>query len=695
VPRQSPIERYRNIGIMAHIDAGKTTTTERVLYYTGRSHKMGEVHEGAATMDWMEQEQERGITITSAATFCQWMVDGEQYYINIIDTPGHVDFTIEVERSLRVLDGAVAVFDAVNGVEPQSETVWRQGDKYHVPRMGFINKMDRIGADFEMSVESMRKRLGANPVAVQIPIGAEDRFLGMVDLVRMRGILFHDETLGAKFDVVDIPPELQAKAEAAREKMLDVISQYDDALTEKILEGGEVTPKDIEHSIRSGTCAGHFTPVLCGSAFKNKGVQQLLDAVVKYLPSPLDVPPVTGISPDGEKQLTRKTGDDEPLAALSFKVMTDPYVGQLTFFRVYSGKVSQGMQVLNPAKGKKERIGRIMRMHANKREEVKEVYAGDIAAGIGLDATTGDTLCDPDKPIVLERMEFPEPVIDIAVEPKTKADYERMGIALQKLAQEDPSFRVHTDEESNQTIISGMGELHLEIIVDRMQREFKVASNVGKPQVAYRETVTAGAEIEHKYVKQTGGRGQYAHVILKIEPLPPGSGFEFENKVVGGNIPREFIPAVQKGVQEALSTGVLAGYPLVDLRVQLIDGSYHEVDSSEMAFKICASMALKDGVKKGKPVLLEPVMKVEVVVPSEYMGDVMGDLNSRRGRIKGMEERSGAQVINADVPLSEMFGYSTTLRSMTQGRATYTMQFSHYERVPSTLSEELMARKAG
>jgi elongation factor G len=695
VPRQYPLERYRNIGIMAHIDAGKTTTTERVLFYTGRSHKMGEVHEGAATMDWMEQEQERGITITSAATFCQWRVNDEDHYINIIDTPGHVDFTIEVERSLRVLDGAIAVFDAVNGVEPQSETVWRQADKYHVPRMGFINKMDRVGADFEKSVESMRTRLKARPLALQIPIGNEDQFKGMVDLVHMRGIVFHDETLGAKYDVVEIPAELRAKAEQAREKMLDVISEFDDALTEKILEGHALEPREIERSIRAGTLGGHFCPVLLGSAFKNKGVQQLLDGVVKYLPSPLDVPPIKGTNLDGDKALVRTTSDDQPLAALAFKVMTDPYVGQLTYFRVYSGKVTQGMQVLNPSKGKKERVGRIMRMHANKREEVSEVYAGDIAAGIGLHANTGDSLCDPTHPIVLERMEFPDPVIDIAVEPKTKADYEKMGMALQRLAQEDPSFRVHTDEESNQTIISGMGELHLEIIVDRLQREFKVASSVGKPQVAYRETVTVATEIETRYVKQTGGRGQFAHTVMRIEPLPPGSGFQFENKVVGGNIPREFIPAVQKGLQEALNTGVLAGYPLVDLKVVLEDGSYHEVDSSEMAFKICASMGLKDGVKKGKPVLLEPFMKVEVVVPTEYMGDVMGDLNSRRGRIKGMEERSGAQVINADVPLAEMFGYSTTLRSMTQGRATYTMQFSHYERVPVAVSEELMARKAG
>ena len=693
--RQHPLEKYRNIGIMAHIDAGKTTTTERILYYTGRSHKMGEVHEGAATMDWMEQEQERGITITSAATFCQWNVDNQEFYINIIDTPGHVDFTIEVERSLRVLDGAIAVFDAVNGVEPQSETVWRQADKYKVPRMGFINKMDRVGADFEKSVESMHDRLKARPVALQVPIGAEDKFKGMVDLVRMQGIIFNDETLGAEFDMVEIPADLRAGAEKAREKMLDIVSEVDDDLTEKILEGREILPEDIERAIRTGTVSGRFCPVLCGSAFKNKGVQQLLDGVVKYLPSPLDVPPINGLSPDGKNQLFRKTDDKEPFSALAFKVMTDPYVGQLTYFRVYSGQVSQGMQVVNPARGKKERVGRIMRMHANKREEVSEVYAGDIAAGIGLNANTGDTFCDPSHPIVLERMEFPEPVIDIAVEPKTKADYERMGVALQRLAQEDPSFRVHTDEESNQTIISGMGELHLEIIVDRLQREFKVSSNVGKPQVAYRETLTAASEINNKYVKQTGGRGQYAHTIIKVEPLPSGSGFEFENKVVGGNIPKEYIPAVEKGLNEALSSGVLAGFPLVDLKVTLVDGSYHDVDSSEIAFKICASMALKDAVKKGKPVLLEPFMKVEVVVPTEYMGDVMGDLSSRRGHIKGMEERSGAQVINSDVPLAEMFGYSTVLRSMTQGRATFTMQFSHYEKVPGSVSEELLARKAG
>ena len=695
MPRQHPIDHYRNIGIMAHIDAGKTTTTERVLFYTGRSHKMGEVHEGAATMDWMEQEQERGITITSAATFCQWEVDGEEYFINIIDTPGHVDFTIEVERSLRVLDGVIAIFDAVNGVEPQSETVWRQADKYNVPRMGFINKMDRVGADFDKSVESMRERLKAKPVGLQIPIGIEDKFKGMIDLVRMKGIVFQEETLGAKFDVGEIPAELREAAEQARLKMLDLISVVDDDLTEKILEGREIAPEDIERAIRTGTIGGHFVPVLLGSAFKNKGVQQLLDSVVKYLPSPLDVPPIKGLSPDGKTTIERKTSDDEPFSALSFKVMSDPYVGQLTYFRVYSGKIAQGMQVFNPAKGKKERVGRIMRMHANKREEVSEVYAGDIAAGIGLHANTGDTFCDPNHIIVLEKMDFPEPVIDIALEPKTKADYEKMGTALQRLTQEDPSFRVHTDEETNQTIISGMGELHLEIIVDRLRREFKVSSSVGKPQVAYRETVTRPIEVNNKYVKQTGGRGQYAHTVIKVEPLAPGSGFEFENKIVGGNIPREYIPAVEKGLREALSSGVMAGYPVVDLRVTLEDGSYHDVDSSEIAFKICASMALKDAMRRGRPVLLEPFMKVEVVVPTDYMGEVMGDLNSRRGHIKGMEERSGAQVIGADVPLGEMFGYSTVLRSMSQGRATFTMQFSHYEKVPGSVSDELLARKAG
>jgi elongation factor G len=695
VPRNYPLDKLRNIGIMAHIDAGKTTTTERILYYTGRSHKMGEVHEGAATMDWMEQEQERGITITSAATFCQWDVRGVTHYINILDTPGHVDFTIEVERSLRVLDGAVAVFDAVNGVEPQSETVWRQADKYGVPRIGFINKMDRVGADFAFSVGTMRERLNAHPVPIQIPIGVEDKFRGMVDLIAMKAITFKDETLGAQFDVAEIPAELKATAEKAREAMLDEVSKHDDAITEKLLEGKELTEQEIEAAIRKGTIAGHYTPVLCGAAFKNKGVQQLLDAVVKYLPSPLDIPPVKGTSLKGEP-MTRKASDSEPFSALAFKVMTDPYVGQLTFFRVYSGMVAQGMMVLNPGKGKKERIGRIVRMHANKREEISEVYTGGIAACIGLSNTfTGDTLCDPDKPIVLEKMEFPEPVIDIAVEPKTKADYEKMGLALQKLAAEDPSFRVHTDPESNQTIISGMGELHLEIIVDRMKREFKVDCNVGKPQVAYRETITVPAEVNTKYVKQTGGRGQYAHTVISVEPLPPGSGLEFESKIVGGSVPKEYIPAVEKGVTEAMNNGVLAGYPMVDIRASLLDGSYHEVDSNEMAFKICASMAVKDAVAKAKPILLEPIMSVEVVVPIDFMGDVIGDLNSRRGKVKGMQERSGAQVISAEVPLSEMFGYSTALRSMSQGRATYTMQFSHYERVPGAVSEEVLARKAG
>ena len=696
MPRNNPIERYRNIGIMAHIDAGKTTTTERILYYTGRSYKIGEVHDGAATMDWMEQEQERGITITSAATFCTWEVSNQDYFINIIDTPGHVDFTIEVERSLRVLDGAVAVFDSVNGVEPQSETVWRQADKYRVPRLAFMNKMDRVGADFDKAMKTMETRLKARPVPLQIPIGAEDKFTGMVDLIRMEAITFKDESLGAEYTISEIPEYLLEKAEAAREQMLDVLSESDDGLTETILEGREVTAEALYASIRTGTIGRFYTPVLCGSAFKNKGVQQLLDAVVRFMPSPLDVPSISGVEPKSDKPASRNTDDTAPFSALAFKVMTDPYVGHLTFFRVYSGSVKQGMSVMNPLRGKRERVGRLMRMHANKREEISEVFAGDIAAGIGLSNTgTGDTLCDPDHPIFLEKMEFPDPVIDIAVEPKTKADFERMGTALQKLAQEDPSFRVHTDEETNQTIISGMGELHLEIIVDRMQREFKVESNVGRPQVAYRETITSLSEVNTKYVKQTGGRGQYAHTVISVEPLPPGGGFEFESRIVGGNIPREYIPAVEKGVNEAMQSGILAGYPLVDVKVVLLDGSYHDVDSSEMAFKICASISMKDAVRKGKPVLLEPVMSVEVVVPSEYMGDVMGDISSRRGKIKGMEERSGAQVVDSDVPLAEMFGYSTDLRSMTQGRATYTMQFSHYEKVPVAVSEELVTRKAG
>ncbi len=694
MPRQYPLERYRNIGIMAHIDAGKTTTTERILYYTGRSHKMGEVHDGASTMDWMEQEQERGITITSAATFCQWQIDKENYYINIIDTPGHVDFTIEVERSLRVLDGAVAVFDAVNGVEPQSETVWRQADKYNVPRICFINKMDRVGSDFDHSIKTIRERLNARPLALQIPIGSEALFQGMVNLVTMKAIYFIDDTLGAKFEVKDVPSDLKDAAEEARECMLDAVSEFDDALTEKILEEKPLESAEIERAIRKATLSGKITPVLCGSAFKNKGVQMLLDAVVKYLPSPIDVGDVVGEDAKGEKA-NRPPQDDAPLSALAFKVMTDPYVGQLTFLRVYSGVLQQGMRTFNSTRQKKDRVGRIMRMHANKREEVREIYAGDIAAAIGLSsANTGDTLSSVEQPILLEKIEFPAPVIDVALEPKTKADYEKMSVALQKLAQEDPSFRVKTDVESNQTIISGMGELHLEIIVDRLMREFKVEGDVGKPQVAYRETITKETEVENKYVKQTGGRGQYAHVLMSIEPLEPGLGFEFESRIVGGAIPKEYIPAVEKGLREAMNNGVLAGYPMVDMKVVLKDGSFHEVDSSEIAFKICASIALKNGVKRAKPVLLEPVMDVEVVVPQEYMGDVMGDLSSRRGKVKGMEERSGAQVIRAEVPLGEMFGYSTQLRSMTQGRANYTMQFHHYNPVPTSVLEQVATYKA-
>jgi len=676
---------------MAHIDAGKTTTTERILFYAGRIYKIGEVHEGTATMDYMAQEQERGITITSAATTCTW----RNHRINIIDTPGHVDFTAEVERSLRVLDGAIAVFDAVSGVEPQSETVWRQADKYGVPRLAFVNKMDRVGANFPRVIVMIEERLHARPVAVQIPLGVEDKFVGMIDLVRMKAITFKDETLGAEFDEAEIPEDYRQAAQQARETLLDVISRFDDALTETILEGGEPTAQAIHASIRRGAIAGDFCPVLCGSAFKNKGVQQLLDAVVRYLPSPLDVPPVSGVSPENEKPLTRATDDDAPLAALAFKVMTDPHVGQLTFVRVYSGKMKQGGMVYNPVRNKRERVGRLVRMHAAKREEVKELFAGDIAAVIGLSqSATGDTLCDQKQPIVLERISFPEPVIDIAVEPKTKLDYDKMSAALHKLAQEDPSFRVRADEETKQTIISGMGELHLEIIVDRLRREFKVASTVGRPQVAYRETITVSAQANTKFVKQTGGRGQYAHTVMEIEPLEPGSGFEFDSKVVGGSIPREYIPAVGKGAQEALTSGVLAGYPIVDVRVTILDGSFHEVDSNEMAFKICATMAVREAVRKAKPVLLEPVMKVEVVVPAEYMGEVMGDLNGRRGRIKGMEDRSGAKVIDADVPLAEMFGYATDLRSATQGRATFTMQFSHYDSVPAGVSETLLAKYA-
>ncbi|KAA0258476.1 elongation factor G [Deferribacter autotrophicus] len=685
--RKYPLEKQRNIGIMAHIDAGKTTTTERILYYTGVSYKIGEVHEGTATMDWMEQEKERGITITSATTQCFW----NGYRINIIDTPGHVDFTIEVERSLKVLDGAVAVFCAVGGVEPQSETVWRQADKYRVPRIAFVNKMDRVGADFFNVIQMMIDRLGTKPVAIQLPIGSEDSFVGVIDLVKMKAIMWTGDELGAKYDVVDIPEEYIDQANEYREKLIETICEVDDELMEKYFEGEEITEEEIVAALRKGTINIDFTPVLCGSAFKNKGVQPLLDAVVAYLPSPLDIPPIKGINPKTGEEVERKTSDDEPFAALAFKILTDPYMGQLTYFRVYSGRLEAGSYVLNATKDKKERVGRLLKMHANKREEIKEIFAGDICATVGLKyTTTGDTLCDENNPVVLESIEFPEPVISLAIEPKTKADQDKLSNALNKLAMEDPSFKVTVDEETGQTIIAGMGELHLEIIVDRLKREFKVDANIGKPQVAFRETIRKPVKIEGKYIKQTGGRGQYGHVWLEIEPIEPGSGFEFVNKIVGGAIPKEYIPAVEKGVLEAMETGILAGYPVVDVKVTLFDGSYHEVDSSEMAFKIAASMAFKDGAKKADPVLLEPIMKVEVVVPEEYTGDVMGDLNSRRGRVEGMEIRGNAQVIRCFVPLKEMFGYATVLRSLTQGRGTYTMMFDHYEEVPANIADEII-----
>lgn len=687
-----PLEKTRNIGIMAHIDAGKTTTTERILYYTGVTYKIGEVHEGTAVMDWMVQEQERGITITSAATTCFW----KDNRINIIDTPGHVDFTIEVERSLRVLDGAVAAFDSVAGVEPQSETVWRQADKYGVPRIAFMNKMDRVGADFFMSVKSMVDRLGANPVPIQIPIGAEDKFRGCIDLVRMKGIYFDDETLGAKYVEDSIPDGLMPQAREYREKMLEALADVDERIMEKFLGGEEISEEMIKSAIRKGTIGLKLTPVICGSAFKNKGVQLLLDTIVDYLPSPLDIPPVIGVNPANGSDIMRKAADNEPFAALAFKVMTDPFVGQLTFMRVYSGVLSAGSYIYNSTKDSRERIGRLLLMHANKREEVKEVAAGDIAAAVGLKSTlTGDTLCDEKAPVVLESIEFPDPVISVAIEPKTKADQERLSQSLAKLTQEDPSFRVTFNEETGQTIISGMGELHLEIIVDRLLREFKVGANVGKPQVAYRETIKTPSRAEGKFVRQSGGRGQYGHVYIELEPVEAGKGFEFVNKIVGGTIPREYIPAVEKGIKEALDTGILAGYPVVDVKATLYDGSYHEVDSSEMAFKIAGSMAFKDAAKKGKPVLLEPIMGVEVVTPEEYMGDVMGDLNSRRGKIQSMEKRGNAQIIRAEVPLSEMFGYATDLRSKTQGRATYTMQFAHYEDVPKGIADAIIAKVKG
>uniref|UniRef100_A0A7C3LS05 Elongation factor G n=1 Tax=Leptospirillum ferriphilum TaxID=178606 RepID=A0A7C3LS05_9BACT len=687
--RQYPLEKTRNIGIMAHIDAGKTTTTERILFYTGMLHRMGEVHEGTTVMDWMEQERERGITITSAATTCFW----KDNRINIIDTPGHVDFTIEVERSLRVLDGAIAVFDSVQGVEPQSETVWRQADKYRVPRIAFMNKMDRIGADFYASVQTMVDRLKAKPIPVQIPIGKESEFVGVVDLLEMRGIFYDDETLGAKYVVREIPEDMKELAAEYREKLVESVAELDDALMDKFLNGVEITSVEIKAALRKIAISMKGTPVLCGAAFKNKGIQLLLDAVIDYLPSPVDVPDIVGIDPRTEADITRKASDSEPFSGLAFKIMTDPFVGQLTFFRVYSGKLEAGSYVYNSTKKVRERIGRLLLMHADKREDIKEVNAGDIAAAVGLKSTmTGDTLCDEGSPIILEVIDFPEPVISVAIEPKTKADQEKLSLSLGKLSQEDPSLRINTDEETAQTILSGMGELHLEIIVDRLKREFKVDANVGKPQVAYRETITGSVSSEGKYIRQTGGRGQYGHVVLEIEPLERGAGFVFENKIVGGVVPKEYVPAIEKGIVEALQGGVLAGYPVVDLKAALVFGSYHDVDSSEMAFKIAGSMAIKDGVRKAKATILEPIMKVEVIVPEEYLGDTMGDLNSRRGRILGMHNRSGAQVIEALVPLAGMFGYATDLRSMTQGRGLFTMLFHAYEQVPKVVGDEIIAK---
>ncbi|MCF7980133.1 MAG: elongation factor G [Chromatiaceae bacterium] len=696
--RSTPIDRYRNLGIMAHIDAGKTTTTERVLFYTGLSHKIGEVHDGAATMDWMEQEQERGITITSAATTCFWSGMDQQFpehRINIIDTPGHVDFTIEVERSLRVLDGACTVFCAVGGVEPQSETVWRQADKYHVPRIAFVNKMDRMGANFLRVVGQVHDRLGAVAIPLQLPIGAEEDFAGVVDLVRMTAIYWNEEDKGLTYDARDVPVDMADACAEWREKLVEAAAEANEELMEKYLEGGELTEDEIRVGIRKRTINNEIVPMLCGSAFKNKGVQAMLDAVVMYLPSPPEVPAIKGVLDDAAETVEeRPSKDDAPFAALAFKIATDPYVGTLTFFRVYSGVLNAGDSVLNPVKSKKERVGRILQMHSNDRKEIKEVRAGDIAAAVGLkDVTTGDTLCALDKPITLERMEFPEPVISVAVEPKTKSDQEKMGVALQKLAQEDPSFRVRSDEESGQTIISGMGELHLEIIVDRMRREFNVEANVGAPQVSYRETLRATVEQETKFARQSGGRGQYGHVYIRLEPQEPGAGYEFTNAIVGGAVPKEYIPAVDKGIQEAMTNGVIAGFPVVDVKATLYDGSYHEVDSSEMAFKIAGSMAFKEAASKAKPVLLEPIMKVEVVTPEENMGDVMGDLNSRRGMIQGMEDTPSGKIIRAEVPLSSMFGYATDLRSATQGRASYSMEFSKYNEVPASIAETVAKKR--
>lgn len=689
MPRKVSLEKTRNIGIMAHIDAGKTTTTERILFYTGKIHKVGETHEGGAQMDWMEQEQERGITITSAATTAMW----REHRINVIDTPGHVDFTVEVERSLRVLDGAVAVFCAKGGVEPQSETVWRQADKYNVPRMAFINKMDILGADFYGAVAMIKDRLKANPIPIQLPIGKEEDFVGVVDLVNMNARVYHDD-LGQELDITEIPSDMKELAEEYREKLLEALSEFDENIMMKYLEGEEVTAEEIMSAIRIATNAVAMTPVFCGTAYKNKGVQPLLDAIIDYLPSPLDVPAIKGIGLETDEEVIRKSADDEPFSALAFKIVTDPYVGKLAYFRVYSGSLKSGSYVYNSSKGKRERVGRILLMHANKREEVDEVFAGDIAAAVGLkDTSTGDTLCDEDEPVLLETMDFPEPVIHVAIEPKTKASQDKMNVALAKLAEEDPTFRTYTDEETGQTIIAGMGELHLEIIVDRLLREFKVEADVGNPQVAYKESITREAQSDMKYARQSGGRGQYGHVKIRIAPQEAGLGYEFENKIVGGAIPKEYINSIDQGIQEAMESGILGGYQVLDVKVTLYDGSYHDVDSSEMAFKIAGSMAIKDAMSKAKPVLLEPTMKVEVIVPEEYMGDVIGDINSRRGKMEGMESRNGAQVINSYVPLSEMFGYATDLRSNTQGRGIFSMQFDHYEIVPKNMLEELTGNK--
>jgi elongation factor G len=692
VARPVPLDQIRNIGIMAHIDAGKTTTTERILYYTGITHKLGEVHEGTATMDWMAQEQERGITITSAATTCYWMDNR----INIIDTPGHVDFTAEVERSLRVLDGAVALFGAVEGVEPQSETVWRQADKYRVPRIGFVNKMDRPGADFPRVLEMMRTRLNSVPVAVQIPLGSEDEFRGVIDLINQKAIVFQDETLGADFNIEDIPSQYLDEVAKYREQMIETAAEVDDRMLEKYLSGDAISNQEIQSALRKGTIELKFVPILCGSAFKNKGIQQLLDSIVHYLPSPLDVPPVTGVTENGSVPPTRLASDAEPFSGLVFKIMTDPFVGHLAFFRVYSGQLKSGTGVFNSTRNSVERVGRLLKMHANKREEIKEVYCGDIAAAVGLKSvSTGDTICEKQNPIVLEAIEFPAPVISVAIEPKTKTDQEKLGLSLDKLMREDPTFQVHTDQDTGQTILSGMGELHLEILVDRMVREFGVAANIGKPQVAYRETIRQHSEAEGKFVRQTGGHGQYGHVKITLDPAVAGSGFEFVNEISGGTIPREYISPIEAGIREALESGILAGYEVVDVKVALIDGSYHEVDSSELAFKIAGSLAVKEAARKAKPVLLEPMMKVEVVVPEEFMGSVTGDLHSRRGRVEATEARLGSTIIQCKIPLSEMFGYSTDLRSMTQGRATYSMHFSHYSEAPKAVSEEVISKIRG